>query len=381
MTSSPPIHTTQPEQVTEELPAQQASEQPAGPQSGLLVVDQSPNEGAGQTSGQLKDKHGREVSYLRLSVTDRCNLRCRYCWSCENMRFIPHENILSYEEMLTLIDIAANMGVQKIRLTGGEPFVRKGFLWFLEQIITRHPNIDVRITSNATMLADKVAALAELGVKCLNISLDTFNQTKFREITGRDMLRNVTRAIDTILQHNIRLKINAVAMKGINDDELPIFINFARRNPVDVRFIEFMPMGDCTRWDSASYWPAPEILEAAKRHVTLTPLGPGERKSGPAKLFGIEGGLGRIGLITPLSNHFCNSCNRLRITPDGKLRTCLFSDKEFNLRTMLRSPDISNEKISEFIRAATNDKPLGYKLLAEHKGTAVAEKRMSAIGG
>ena len=329
----------------------------------------------------LTDRHGREVSYLRLSVTDRCNLRCRYCWSCENMKFIPHDDILSYEEMLALIDLAVDMGVSKIRLTGGEPFVRKGFLWFLEQVITRHPAIDLRITSNATLLADKIPQLAALGIECLNISLDTFNREKFRTVTCRDMLRNVTRAIDTILDHNIRLKINAVAIKGFNDDELPAFINFARRNPVDVRFIEFMPMGDCTRWDTQSYWPAPEILAAAREHATLVSLAPGERKSGPAKLFGIEGGKGRIGLITPLSNHFCNSCNRLRITPDGKLRTCLFSDKEYALRAILRNNKLGIDHVRKVIQCATAYKPLGYKLLADHRGTAVADKRMSAIGG
>jgi cyclic pyranopterin phosphate synthase len=331
---------------------------------------------------RFSDEYGRQVSYLRLSVTDRCNLRCMYCWTCDGLSFIPHESILKYEEMLQLVDAAVGMGVEKVRLTGGEPFVRKDFLFLVESLVRRHPSLDVRITTNATLLAGKVAALRDLGVRYVNISLDTFERERFRRVAGRDMLRHVRRALDEVLEHGIGLKLNAVALRGFNDDELPVFLSFARRNAVDVRFIEFMPMGGCTRWSQENFWPASDILETARRHADLTPVEGRSRRSGPARLYSIEGGKGRFGLITPLSDHFCKSCNRLRITPDGRLRTCLFSDKEYRLRPLIRHPRLGMSAVMKVMRLAAQRKPLGYRMLEQlHADGSVAEKRMSAIGG
>ncbi len=332
-------------------------------------------------AASIGDSHGRCVNYLRISVTDRCNLRCMYCWNSEGMQFLQHADILTYEEILRLVDLAVDMGIRKIRLTGGEPFARKGLLHLLEQMLLRHPGLDLRLTTNATLLSGKVQALKDIGISWLNISLDTFNRQKFQHITGRDMLRNVTGAIDEALDLGMKIKLNAVALKGINDDELPVFINFARRNPVDVRFIEFMPMGHCNRWTQDNFWAAEDILAAARSHAVLTTLGPGERKSGPARLYGIEGGMGRLGFISPMSNHFCNSCNRLRITSDGKLRTCLFSDKEYGLRQILRHPGLSMQHVRRVLENAGKRKPLGYKLLQEMREHTIADKRMNAIGG
>ena len=330
---------------------------------------------------RIADSHGRTVDYLRLSVTDRCNLRCMYCWSSEHMQFLQHNDILTYEEILRLVDLVVEMGISKIRLTGGEPFARKNILHLIEQMLMRHPHLDLRLTTNATLLSGKVQALKDAGVRCLNISLDTFNRQKFQHITGRDMLRNVTRAIDEALALDMHVKLNAVALKGINDDELPVFINFAKRNPVDVRFIEFMPMGNCNRWTQDNFWSAADILAAAREYVELTALGAGERKSGPARLYGIEGGKGRLGVISPMSNHFCNDCNRLRITSDGRLRTCLFSDKEYSLRPLLRNPKLGERFIRTVLERANSRKPLGYKILQKMREHTVADKRMNAIGG
>lgn len=330
----------------------------------------------------FSDAFGRSISYLRLSVTDRCNLRCMYCHTEDPMPFIPHGDILTYEEHLRIIRLAVKMGVSKVRLTGGEPFARKNFLWFTSAILDEHPDLDLRITSNGTLLGGKVCELKEAGVRYINLSLDTFNRDKYKTITGRDMLRRVTRAIDEVIEYGIRLKINAVALRGFNDDELQVFVNFARNNPVDVRFIEFMPMGGCTRWSDTHFWSAADILADAKQYANLVPLAAGERKAGPARLFGIEGGKGRIGVISPLSNHFCNTCNRLRITPDGKLRTCLFSDKEYNLRAVLRHPRLTDRNVHLLLQNANRSKPLGYKLLQQQRDNiAVADKRMNAIGG
>jgi len=329
----------------------------------------------------FSDAHGRSVNYLRFSVTDRCNLRCLYCWSGGEPRFLRHDDILTYEEMIRLVDIAVDMGISKVRLTGGEPFVRKNLLHLIGQLLERHPALDLRITTNATMLSGKARILRDMGVRHLNISLDTFDRAKFQHITGRDMLRNVTRAIDECLDEGMRVKLNAVALRGINDDELPVFVNFARHNPVDVRFIEFMPIGQCNRWTQDNFWAAADILEAARSLATLTTLAPGERRAGPARLYGIEGGLGRLGFISPMSNHFCGECNRLRITSDGKLRTCLFSDKEYRLRPLLRNPKISPAQIRRVLETANRSKPLGYKLLQHMREHTVADKRMNAIGG
>lgn len=329
----------------------------------------------------LTDNHGRTVNYLRVSVTDRCNLRCMYCWSEDGMQFIPHPNIITYEEIARLVDISVAMGVSKVRLTGGEPFARRNFLDLIEILLTKHPELDLRLTTNATLMGGKAKALADLGVRYVNISLDTFDRKKFQKITGRDMLRNVTRSIDDCMAHGIKVKINTVALKGINDDELPVFVNFAKNNPVDVRFIEFMPMGDCSAWSEENFWSADDIMAETQKLAVLTKLEKGERRSGPAKLFGIEGGKGRLGFITPMSNHFCSSCNRLRITANGKLRTCLFSDSELDLRTMLRNSSITDADIANVMREANITKPLGVELLHAKQQKEVAVTRMNAIGG
>lgn len=332
-------------------------------------------------AGRITDSHGRGVSYLRLSVTDRCNLRCAYCFS-KDIRFIPHGDILRYEEILTIVDLAMELGIHKVRLTGGEPFVRKDFLWLVERILTRRPELDLRITTNATLLSGKVRALKDLGVRCLNVSLDTLDASKFKEVTGRDFFHQVRGALDEIMAEGLGLKVNAVAMRGVNDDELPAFLALARDNPLDLRFIEFMPMGADDLWSDMRYWPADDILRRARELAGLTPIDSAAEDRGPARMYAIQGGQGRLGIISPLSAHFCGTCNRLRITPDGKLRTCLFSDKEHRLLPMLRHPRLGPRAALRAMRLALARKPLGYKLLAARsKGRAVAGKRMSAIGG
>lgn len=328
----------------------------------------------------LQDKLGRSVSYLRLSVTDRCNLRCMYCVT-KDFKHIPHPDILRYEEMLRLIDLAASMNIRKLRLTGGEPFARKGFMDFVHRIMSSHEDMDLRITTNGTLIETLVPDLKKLGVNRLNISLDTLDRETFREVTGFDNLNDVLGTIDACLSAGIRVKINAVAMKGINDRELGSFIDFAREYPVDMRFIEFMPMGDDTLSDSR-FWSAEDIIIQATKFANLIPVKRTPENRGPARMFTIEGGKGRLGLISPVSSHFCGTCNRLRITSDGYLRTCLFSDHTYKLRGILRNPALGDENIKKVIAAATRDKPLGYHLLESRKGTeGVCETQMSAIGG
>ncbi len=330
----------------------------------------------------LEDKHGRTASYMRVSVTDRCNLRCIYC-AGEGYTFIPHPDILRYEEILNLIGLAIDLGVGKIRFTGGEPFVRLGFRDFMVDAAERFPDVDLCITTNATRIDRDVKPLAAAGIRKINISLDTLNPKKFLEITRQDLFDTVRANIDRCLEAGMLVKVNAVAVRGVNDDELPEFIEFAYNNPIDLRFIEFMPVGLDTGWADTSVWKSEDLLKEARQLATLEPVSNApNRQHGPARMFSIVGGQGRIGLISPYTNHFCATCNRLRLTADGNLRTCLFSDKVYPLRDALRNPKQGLAAVEQIIRRANRDKPVGHELLERMAvGQGVCRTRMASIGG
>lgn len=350
----------------------------------------------------LTDLHGRTVNYIRLSVTDRCNLRCFYCRAGKDTPFMPHEEILRYEELLELIAIAEELGVRKVRLTGGEPLVRRDFMDFLETAVARHPRMDFRLTTNGVLLAPVAPRLKDLGLKAVNISLDSLAPKRFAEVTGLDAFCAVWGGIEACMNAGIPVKINAVAMRGVNETDLPAFIELARTRPIHVRFIEFMPVGGGTTWEKERFWSSDDVLAEARKHADLIPMpGPpqngdtdvdaGEREgrevtsytSGPARMFRIADGLGAIGVISPLTNHFCDACNRLRISSDGRLRTCLFSDREYKLRPALRHPKLGRESVKKIITQCGAIKPLGYELLKQltRERNAVCNKRMSSIGG
>lgn len=330
-----------------------------------------------QRHAPLADTRGRVVRYLRVSVTDRCNLRCVYCRGGMET-FIPHAGILRYEEVERLIDLAVAHGVEKIRLTGGEPFARRGFADFLLGLRARHPALDLRITTNGTLALPHIEALRRAEINAVNLSLDTFDRAAYQRITGRDLLGNARDCLAALLDARIPVKINAVALRGINDGDLPAFLAFAAAHPVDVRFIEYMPLGEGTRWTPGQFWPASEILAALSRLAVLHPVRDAARTAGPARMYAIAGGLGRIGLITPLSRHFCGVCNRLRLTADGRLRTCLLADREYRLREVLRHPLLGAEAVGRVMRLATRRKPLGANILP---GQGSPRRRMIAIGG
>jgi GTP 3',8-cyclase len=329
----------------------------------------------------LTDVHGRQISYLRISLTDRCNLRCFYCWPSKYVRFIPHRDILSYEEILRLVRIGSSLGVRKVRLTGGEPFVRKDFLTFLERMHGLDLGIDMRLTTNGTLLAGRVEQLKSMGLSTLNISLDTLKKDKFERITGRALIDQVRKGIDECLEHGLKVKVNAVALKGVNDDELRDFLEFASNNALEIRFIEFMPIGGKTIWDESHFWSGEDILAQAMRLASLKPVDEQEKTNGPARVFRIGDSPGRFGVISGVSGHFCGRCNRLRITANGRLRTCLFSDREYRLTPLLRSDRLGDEHLANVMRLASLKKPLGYLELARHSGQPVCRKNMSAIGG
>lgn len=329
----------------------------------------------------LVDTYGRTINYLRVSVTDRCNLRCAYCTQ-EDMTFIPHPKILRYEEILRIIRIARLSGVGKVRLTGGEPFARKDFTDFVVRVAKENPGMDIRITTNGTMVEPHLAKLKSHGIDRLNISLDTLDAATFKKITGVDKFSHTFSTIVSAVNMGFTVKINAVALKGISDVEMGAFVSLAKNLPVQLRFIELMPMSRCQPYGKEMFVSCDEILAEAGKHARLIPVERHSETAGPARVFDIHGGLGSFGVISAVSQHFCNTCNRLRITPGGHLRTCLFSDKEYNLRNMLRNPKVSDEAIKRLFSNANRNKPLGYMLLKSHERDAsVCDTRMSAIGG
>jgi GTP 3',8-cyclase len=330
----------------------------------------------------LTDMHGRAVRYLRLSITDRCNLRCLYCCNASQyQKFISHPDVLRYEELLRIVRLMSARGVEKVRLTGGEPFARKGCTEFMGMLRAEFPHLDVRVTTNGTLLYDHIPALARMKIGAVNLSLDTFDADRFARITGTDALHTVLKALEGLLSAGIRVKINAVGLKGVNDADLPEFLRLAAKEPVDVRFIEFMPMGAETCWSEKHFWSAEDILAQARSLATLQPVERVQARSGPARMFTLVGGKGRFGLITPLSNHFCASCIRLRITPEGAVRTCLFDDKEYPLREILRDPSQGDAALMAALEQAITHKPVGVELLRQRGLMAVAQKGMSKIGG
>lgn len=332
----------------------------------------------------LFDQHGRRISYLRVSVTDRCNLRCAYCAPhVGEFKHIGHNAVLGYEEILRLVTVAVRLGVQKVRLTGGEPFVRSGFINFCAKLREAFPALHIAITTNGTLLAPHVSALKQLQLNTLNISLDTFSAEKFIKITSSDKFAAVYGGIMQAIDAGLRVKINTVALKSMNRQELQDFIEFAKKHPVDVRFIEHMPLGGRASWAQEDFWTAEDILMEATQFADLTVESTGRAQlSGPAQMYSIAGGAGRFGVISPVSQHFCALCNRLRLTAEGKLRTCLFSRKEYNLRDILRNERLNDEHILKIIIAANKCKPLGFKAVSKGlTGNSIIEKPLSSIGG
>lgn len=330
----------------------------------------------------LSDKHGRKVRYLRLSVTDRCNLACFYCSDTERRHFIPHDSIVRYEHFLRLAGIAQKQGIGKIRITGGEPFARKGCMDFLKKIRKLYPGLRVAVTTNATLLEPLIKDLAALRLDSINISLDSFRPETFQRITGQNLQATVLANVERLLALGQKVKLNAVLLKGITDIEVDDFVHALREMPVDMRFIEFMPMGGQTRWTWENFLSAAAMHEKLAQKASLTPMQPDDPDhAGPARMFSCQGAKGRVGFISAVSSHFCGQCNRLRLTSDGKLRTCLFSDREYRLAPMLASAKIGDAVIARLMSRACQLKPLGNDLLRSRRNGGVAQKEMSGIGG
>lgn len=293
--------------------------------------------------------------------------------------FIRHENVLRYEEILHIVRLAVQKGIRKVRLTGGEPLVRKGFLGFLEQLNQVEGLTEITLTTNGVLLKDLASGIKECGVKRLNISLDSLKRERFSRITGRDMFDQVWAGIQEAERLGFDpIKINVVAMKGINDDEIRDFARLTMSKPYHVRFIEHMPVGEDNGWKAENFISVLEIYNIIHRLGELRPISGHNLLDGPAQRFALEGAKGEIGMIGALSNHFCGICNRLRLTADGHLRSCLFSDEEIDVKAPLRNNE-GDEKILDLIDTAIKNKPMSHNL--SKSGIRNCARRMSSIGG
>ena len=320
------------------------------------------------------DRWGRKIEYLRISVTDRCNFRCKYCMPEEGVAPLSHDDVLRFEEMLVIVKAASELGINKIRVTGGEPLVRKGITGFIKALRVIPGIEDISMTTNGSLLEKHAEKLKEAGLDRVNISLDSLDEKKFYDITRGGNLEDVLRGIDSALTAGLApVKINCVVTKGFNEDEILDFVEITKRIPVHVRFIELMPLGEGNRSEFGF------VSTAKLKRLINAELIPVEIKgNGPAKCFKIEGALGSIGFISPMSGHICSRCNRIRLTADGKLRPCLESETEYDVKGLIRS-GADTQEIKSFIRRVILSKPREHRMYTTyHKHT---KRNMSQIGG
>ncbi|MEE8721521.1 MAG: GTP 3',8-cyclase MoaA [Eggerthellaceae bacterium] len=334
----------------------------------------------------MKDGHGRTIDYLRISLTDRCNLRCIYCMPAEGVKLMSHDEILRIEEIARIARVATRIGIRSVRLTGGEPLVRLGVTDLVRDLANMPGIENISMTTNGVLLPRMADDLKEAGLSCVNISLDTLDPEQFTKITRLGSIQTTLDGIDAALEAGFNpVKINSVVVRQLNQDYLG-FAKLSIDQPLHVRFIEYMPVGesegiDGHGWGPEDVVPSEELLdiinERAKAEglAPLEPIGGDDAPLGwgPARYFAFPGAKGTVGFISPLSRHFCGDCNRLRLTADGKLRPCLFSDREIDVRTALREG--GDEAVYECFLEALDMKP------DEHHDRVGTERRMSQIGG
>jgi len=326
----------------------------------------------------LVDGHGRRIADLRVSVTDRCNFRCQYCMPAEGLPWLERAEILSFDEIARLVRLLAAMGVRDVRLTGGEPLVRRDLPRLVALLAAVEGVEDLSLTTNGYLLERDAAALAAAGLRRVNVSLDSLQRDRFFRLTRRDALPRVLAGLDALARHpRLRpVKVNAVAIRGFTEEEAIPFAEFARRTSFQVRFIEFMPLDADRAWSRDAVLTGAELREIISRVHPLEPL-PRDRAA-TARVYRFRDGRGEIGFIDPVSEPFCGDCNRIRLTADGRLRTCLFSLHETDLRGPLRD-GASDDELEEVVRRAVWRKEL--KHAVGERGFRQPARSMSAIGG
>jgi cyclic pyranopterin phosphate synthase len=342
----------------------------------VLVPSSTPGASA---RAPLLDGWGRQIKSLRVSVTDKCNFRCRYCMPAEGLEWLKRDAIVGFEEIQRLVRLTAELGVSEIRLTGGEPLVRHD-LPELVRMLAQTPGVDdLSLTTNGVLLDRLAGPHVEAGLRRINVSLDSLNHVRFAEVTRRDALDKVLRGLEEAERYaELRpIKINCVAIKGFTEEEVPALAELARRKPYIVRFIEFMPL------DADEIWRKDSVLTGAEiRAIIEERVGPlrqlATRASSTARRYAFADGRGEVGFVNPVSEPFCSACDRIRLTADGQLRTCLFSRREWDLRTPLRA-DASDRELEALLRWAVAHKELKHKI--NDPGFARANRSMSQIGG
>lgn len=321
-----------------------------------------------------RDRFGRTINYLRLSVTDRCNLRCSYCMPEQGVPHCSHNEILRYEELLQIARAAAELGIEKVRVTGGEPLVRKGLVGFLARL-NAIPNLtEVVLTTNGLLLAGYASQLKQAGVDRVNISLDSLNFDRYAKITRGGDLASVLTGIKAAEQTGLQLKLNMVVMRDVNDSEIEDFAELSLGRPWSIRFIEYMPTIRTEAW-RASVVPGAEILERLQKKYRMLPLATG-RMCGPSRPFRIEGAQGSIGIITPISDHFCGSCNRIRVTSAGLAKGCLLSAQTVDLKPYL---DQDGDLLCQALRQVIGNKIDRHQMTDDASGPG--SFNMASIGG
>ncbi len=334
----------------------------------------------------IRDNYQRSIDYLRVSITDRCNLRCVYCMPSEGPVPLDHKEILRYEEIIRVVRVAAQIGVRRVRITGGEPLVRKDVTYLISSLRNIEGIKDLSLTTNGILLSRYADKLAEAGLKRINISLDSLRPDRYKEITRGGDLGLVWKGIKATEKTGLTpIKINMVPIRGLNSDEIEDFAKLTLKFPHQIRFIEFMPFGTEGLWSPERLISVEEIKSIVEGVGKLTPVK--VKRSGPAIYFRLDNAPGVIGFISPISNHFCRECNRLRLTADGKLRPCLFSETEIDLKPALRG-NAPDDEIERLIKLSIEIKPKGHDISMRNmelwslmKDKKFSRRPMSRIGG
>lgn len=327
----------------------------------------------------LIDSFGRQINYVRLAVTDRCNLRCQYCMPAHGIEIVPRKELLSYKEMYRVIRVLTELGVNKIRLTGGEPFVRKDFIGFLEMLSFNDLLDDINITTNGALIYNHIETLEKLKkVKNINLSIDSLHADKFNEITRRNVFDEVFKTMEALEKSSMNLKLNVVVQSGINTDEITDFVRLTKDKDIAVRFIEEMPFNGKGQREMQEAWNYNKILNEIKSEFDVTEMK--SEKSSTSRNFSIENHKGSIGIIPAFTRTICGDCNRIRITSTGTFKNCLFDDGVFNLRDFIRN-GASNQDLKELFLSLVKEKPENGFVAEANRTKGDVSESMSTIGG
>jgi len=328
---------------------------------------------------QLKDGFNRTIDYVRIGVTDRCNLRCFYCMPKEGITYEPKADLLSYEEIIRLLDVLGNLGFRKVRFTGGEPFLRRDFVTLLENTHQLSQYKDIRITTNGTQLVKHIPKLKELGIETINLSLDSLDPVRFKEITRRDSFGKVMTAFDSLLVQDFKVKINVVVMNGINTQDILPMVELAKQNQVSIRFIEEMPFNGGSKVNKTIF-KATDIYRTIQNKYPSISAKKGKHGDTSTN-YSIEGFQGQVGIIPAFSRTFCNTCNRLRITPKGDIKTCLYDGGVYSIRDFIRSGVTDQQLADKFIELIKLKPKDGFEAEKGKDSSILRKESMSTIGG